>query len=377
MPRETLSLRHLFIILFVMRSTVVISTLPVLTSADALQDAWLSVLLSYGATAVLVGALALLGRRFPRETFTRYSIRLLGPWLGRGAALAYLWLFLFFAALEARIYGEVIITGFLPETPLVFVVGSMVFAAAVAAYAGVEVIGRVADIIFPLFLIAVVLTLLLPLPAAEFANLAPALARGWGPALRGALTPTALAVQFTVIAFLAPALDRPDKAVSRVLAAVACSFLVLLAALVTVVSVLGAEDGARSVYPVLRMVRSVRISAFLERVESLTVFAWGLGVFAGLAVYLYAGAIGVAHFFGLKRYRPLVPPMTVIWVVLAVHILEDVFELRDLLEYRVMGPYGLALLAAPLALLWAVYGARALLKRLGLPGGLPEEEKEA
>lgn len=370
MPREVISNRQLCIILFVIRSTPALAALPFLTSADARQDAWLSTVVAMAVTLLLALSLAALGSRFPRESAVQYSIRLLGPWAGRAVIISFLFIYLFFASLELRIYADMIITGFLHETPLLFVNIAMVLLAAVAAYAGLEVFARVADLIFPLFLIAVLLSLLLPLLQADWGNLQPVLARGWAPVLRGTLTSTGLVTYLSVMAMLIPSLDRPQKAVPWTALAVFGSFLVWFFSVIAVLGVIGEVEGARSLFPVLRMIRSVSFGIFAERIEALVIIAWGLGIFIGLATFQYAGALGVSHLFGLRNYRPLVLPMAVIWVALSVHISEDVFEIRDLLQYRVMGPFGLALFVVPLVLFWGAYGVRLLLGRLGLPGGL-------
>jgi spore germination protein KB len=376
-PVERIANRQIFIILFIVRSIIAISTMPVLTSADALQDAWLSLLLVFlPAALVLLWLLASLGVRFPRQTLVQYSITLLGPWLGRAAAAPFLWVFLFFAALEARIYGVVIVGGFLPETPLVFITATMIITAALAAWLGLEVIGRMADLLFPFFLIAVLLSIFMPLPMAEPANLQPVLARGWDPLFRGALSSIGLLTQFGILAFIAPSATEPRRLTPWVLSALVMSALLAAAIAAMVIMIKGAEEGARAFYPLLSMVRSVRVSPVIERAEVLSMFAWGLGLFISLAAYIYAGARGLSQFFSIRDYRPLVLPMAVIWAVLSVHLLEDDFQLRALMEYRVMGPYGISLLIIPLFLLWAVYGLRALLSRLNLPGGLPPSDRE-
>jgi len=370
---ERIANRQLFFILFIIRSILSISTLPALASADAAQDAWISILLVFLPVALLLTwLLAALGTRFPCQSFVQYSITIMGPWLGRAVAAIYLWVFLFYAALEVRIYAAVIITGFLPETPLVFIVSTMIFTSAVAAYLGIEVIGRMADILFPFFIITVLLTIFLPLPLADPGNLQPVLARGWAPVIRGALNPIGNIVQLSLLAFFTPSLVRPRRSIPWILGALVASTLLGAASVAVVVMIKGPSEGARAAYPLLSMVRAVRISPFLERAEALTIFAWGLAVFISLAAYIFAGARGMAQFFKVANYRPLIPPMALIWVALSVHMLDDIFQLRALMEYRVMGLYGLSLMVVPLALLWAAYGLRSLLGRLGLPGGLPD-----
>lgn len=356
MHEERLANRQLFAVLFIIRTTISIGILPVLTTADALQDAWLSVLVAMSGALFLAWIITALGIRFPGETIMQYGSRLLGPWLGRAVNLFYLWMLLHVAAIEVRFYGEVLLTGFLSETPLLFVIGSMVLLAAVAAFLGVEVIGRLAELILPLFGIAVLTSLIVPLPAASLANLEPVLARGLDPVLRGSVTPIAIGgAQLILVSFMLPSLVKPKRAVRWVLGAVAVSFLVLLAVAIINISVLGAAEGARSVFPFFRMVRAVRVSTVLERIEALIIFAWGMGLFIGLASYLWAGARGVAQFFNLSQYRALVPPMAVVWALLGYHNFQDIFEMSTFLEYRFAGPYMLAVTLIPMLILWPAW----------------------
>ncbi|HHX87518.1 MAG TPA: endospore germination permease, partial [Firmicutes bacterium] len=352
---ERISGRQLLSIIFIIHSTVVISILPSITTADVYQDAWLSSLVAL--VAVIAIALVILGLavRFPRENMVQYSIRLLGPWAGRAVSLVYLWLFLQVAALETRFYADVLISGFLTVTPISFIVIVMVFASSVAAIAGIEVIARIADLFFALILILVISTLIIGLPKADFTLIQPVLARGWGPVLRGAVIPTTMAAHLGVTVFLAPSLVQPQKARTWVIGAVALAFLSMaLFSIVTIIQ-LGPTEAARSVFPVMRMVRAVRISSFLERVEAISIFAWGLGIFIGLSTYIAVGAKGLAQVFNLSDYRPLVPPMAAIWVVLSVHLVQDVFQLRELLFYRNFGPYILFLLLIPVLALWLAW----------------------
>ncbi len=363
MNTERIANRQLFAILFIIHTTIVIALLPVLTTADAFQDAWLAVFISLLGIMVTVRLLVALGMRFPRETIIQYSVRLLGPWAGRAISLSYLWLLLHIAAIEVRFYAEVLINGYLSETPMLFVISSMVIAAAVAAYCGVEVIGRLADIILPLFILMIVFSLVVPLPTMNLAHLEPILDRGVGPLLRGSVTHLAMGAQFILVSFILPTLVKPKQAVRWVLGAVLLSSIVLFFTTIVVIGVLGAEEGARSFFPMFRMLRSVPVSPVVERIEALIVFAWGMGLFIGLASYIWAGARGMSQFFGIASYRSLVPPMAVIWILLANHNFEDIFEISTFLGYRYAGPYVLTLVLLPMAVLWPAWFIYNRLKR--------------
>ena len=214
--------------------------------------------------------------------------------------------------------ADALVTTFLTATPVVFIVGAMVLAAALAARAGIEVIGRAADLFFPLFILAILASLVLAAPQAwpNLTNLEPVLARGAGPMLRGAVSPVAITSQFLVLTVLAPAAVEPTRAMRSALALWGLSTVILVLITITTIAVLGPQKAARSTFPFLNLVRALQVSEFIERIEVLAMFAWGFAHFIGLAVLLYCGAKGLSEVLGLKSYRILVWPMAVVWVTL-------------------------------------------------------------
>lgn len=363
MLKEKIANRQLLYILFMMRTTVVIAFLPVLTSADAAQDAWLAAIFTFLGTALIVLLVAGLGARFPEQTAIQYGQELLGPWLGKIPALMLLWAFLVMASTDTRIYGEMLVNSFFTETPLAFVIGVMVITAAIGARKGIEVMARVADVIFPLFVFMLSLSLILPLPAFRAFNLEPVLARGLEPVLQATITPVAIGAQMLVLTILVPNLTAPRLATRTALWAMAgVGFTLLLATLVTV-GVLGPDIGSRSVFPFYTMIRSIEISEYLQRVEAPIIFAWGFGVFVGVSVILYSGARGLAQVLHLADHRPLILPMAVIQGTFAIHAYEDIFQILTYFSPPVALPYHLFWFSLTIFLLWLGYLYRLLRSR--------------
>ncbi|HHY36184.1 MAG TPA: endospore germination permease [Firmicutes bacterium] len=364
MIKEKIANRQLLFILYMMRTTVVIAFLPVLTSADAAQDAWLAAILAVIGTSLIAFFAAGLGARFPEKTLIQYGEELLGPWLGKIPSLVVLWALLTIAATDTRIYGEMLVTSFLTETPMAFIIGTMAIVSAIGAREGIEVLGRVADTIFPLFLFMLTISLLLPLPEFRAINLEPVLARGLGPVLWATVTPVAVGAQLLVITMLIPSLNAPRLATRTALWATAGAGLTLLATTLITIGVLGPDHGSRSLFPFYAMTRAIEISEYLQRVEAPIIFAWGLGVFVGIAVILNAGARGLAQLLHLADYRPLVFPMAVIQATYALHAYENIFQLLAIFRPGVIGPYGLSWFLLSLVPLWLAYLGRQFSRRL-------------
>lgn len=352
---EKITSRQLFFLFFIMRTTIIISFLPVLTSAEALQDAWVAAVVAFFPSAAIIFVIGRLAVAFPGKSFIHYSRELLGGVLGGFISLFYLLLYLVIAATDLRIYGEVLKTGFLTETPLIVIMSVMIAASAMAVYSGLEPIGRCADLIFPVFFLMILGSLFFPVIHADFRNLQPVLVRGWSPVLTASITPVAITAQYASLVMIIPSLDEPRKALKAALLTIVTASAVLVFFAVMVVAVLGADEGARAAFPVFKMIRAARISEFLERVEALTIFSWGLGLFISLSIHLYSGSMGLAQLLGLKDNRPLLLPMSVIWGALAFQGYRDYFEIKNFFAPDVIAPFTFFILLFPSAVLWGAY----------------------
>lgn len=365
MKIQKITNRQLFFILFMMRCTVVIGFLPVLTTADALQDAWASAVLSFFGAAVLVLAIVSLGLRFPNMTIIDYSQKLIGKWAGKIISLILLGAFFVIMATDTRIYSEALITGFLSETPLPFIIYTMVITGSIAAYSGIEVIARAADLLFPIFLIMLILSLVFAIP--DFLtfkdNLEPVLARGAGPVIRGSIVPTVIIAQYLVLSMIIPTSDQPEKTLKTALWALASASFILVLSTLFVTALLGPGHGANMLFPFFSMVTTLNVSEFLERVEALTMFAWGFGVFIGISIFMYCYSKGLAQVLNLKDYRPLIGPLAVIWGTFAIHSYKDMFQLLSFFQPKIVAPYVMFWLIATIGILWAAYGVQRLKNR--------------
>lgn len=370
MFQEKIANRQLFNIFFIMRTTIVISILPVLTAGQAKQDAWLAAVITFFSSAIIVWLLGRLALNFPDQNIIQYSEDLLGKWPCRLLSPFYLGLFLLMGFTDLRTYGEVLQTVFLPEPPLIVILGSMAFVAVMVCYAGLEPLGRMADLIFPVFTLAVLFTLFFPVSEADFSSLQPVLYQGWRPVLFAALTPTAFAAQYANLVILVPSVNQPRKTLGAALNSLLWASVVLILAAVIVVAVLGADEGAHATFPVFKMIRALRLSEFLERVEIITIFPWGLGLFVTLAVNLYSLAKGISQLCRLQNYRPLLLPLAVIICTLALQGYSDSFELRRFFQPQVITPFIFFVLLFPVAVLWIAYFFR---RKKG--AALPKEKR--
>lgn len=350
--------RQLFFILFMIRATIIVAVLPpVVTVFNTFQDAWASVIVSFFTASILVFIICRLGIHFPQMTVFEYSQKLLGPWFGRVLCFLFLWGFLDIAAIDVRIYSEALVANFFPATPPIFIVASVAIVAALAAYQGPVIIGRTADLLFPFYILMIVLSITIPLPQAidQLHNLEPILARGIMPVLGGSAVITAMIANHLVLTVLIPAVNKPEKSLGTTLWSLGTSTLIIATIAVVTVAVLGPRKASRTFLPFFGMIRTVLLSRAFERVEILALATWGFGLFILLSVIIYSGSKGLSQIMGLKDHRPLIAPMVVIWIVFATYSMGSVFKIREAFRPDVFVPFWVGLILFPFAILWGAY----------------------
>ena len=362
-PREVIANRQLIEVLFMMRTTVMISFLPLLTTGSAAQDAWAAGLVA-GLLLILVAwAIGGLAAKYPRLTVVDYSRILLGRFLGTIVSLVITWYFLLIAATDIRIYAELMRVAFMPNTPIWFTTIAMVFLASLAAWFGMEPIGRAADAFLPFFVAFIALTLLGAASSINVHNLQPVLARGLGPIFSSVWTPLGIGLQWVSVGMLFPSLTPENRRVHSVILAAILSGAVLAVIAAVLVGVLGADLGSKSLFPFLKMARSVRPTRTIERIEILGTIAWGLGLFAGSSTLVYCGSRALSQILGVVEYRKIVPAFAVPAWLYSMYAYKDTFELVGFFR-----PPGFPMLVAltsgvPYALMWASHLARHLWRR--------------
>ena len=353
---EQISVRQMAHLIFISRTVLTVASLPHVTVGGAGRDGWVAAIFNTLLGIPLVWLFIKLASRHPDKSIFEYARDLLGPVAGRLITLPLLWGFLHFAAFTLREYGEMLAGAVLPQTPIVFTMGSMIFVSAVAVRLGIESISRSADILVPLFVATTLGVFVALLPDADFRRLLPVLADGFGPPLRAMFAPFGFYFFLTTLFVIYPSVREKERAMTSAINSEILAGTMITAATAIAIGVLGPGDLGRLQFPFLSLARLVEFAEFFERIETLTIAGWGAGLFLELSITYYAGARGIAQWFGLRDHRRLVFPMGAILLTLSLTLFVNSFQIADFQQMKVIAPYGLAMLfPVPLVLLIASY----------------------
>ncbi|RAP76549.1 GerAB/ArcD/ProY family transporter [Paenibacillus montanisoli] len=307
--------------------------LPTYIVPEAKQDAWISSLIAIVIGWLLVLLYNSLGSKFPARTITEYSEIILGNWFGKLAALVLFICFFLLAAIVLRVLGDFVVIQLMPETPIDSIVILFLVIVVLGARAGIETIGRTAEILFPVFIILFISFFMLSTPSFDFKNMQPIVTgTGVNSILRGA-------IQFIHFPFLEmvallmvfPNVNSKKSAKRAFHNGMLLGSFVLLTVTTLSILVLGAEATTEHFYPSFTIAKEINIAGFLQRIEAIMAIMWFISILYKLILLFYGSALSLAQMMKLRDYRPLTYPLGLILYILCLTESSNVMEIKHIM----------------------------------------------
>lgn len=296
------------------------------------ESAWISYLLSLvpGIWAVLV--FSTLAMRHPGKTMIEYTEIILGKWLGKIVGLYYMYyLFVLCTTISDEIMSFITLFA-QPQTPRIITITLFLLVCGIGAWLGIEVLGRCSEFLVPLNIIFVIIVSILLLPELNPDYLRPVLGHGLRPIFQGAIMPSGWSGEFFMLGFLLPYLNNPQKGRRFSFVGLGLVMIIMLIIIFEATLIGGPITGHLN-YAYYSAVRYVSMGEFLERIDPVILGVWVYGGFLKTAVVLWAFALCTAQVFGLKNYRILMVPLSILVIVGSLWIFSNKYELDNFLSF--------------------------------------------
>jgi len=324
--------------------------LPLFAVRAANSGAPLVTLSAIGVAYAGLLIVTLLGLRFPRQSFVRYSEAIIGR---IPAAVGTLMIILFFAvltSLAAREFGAVVVTSVLRQTPLEVTVIVMLLLAAVSTRNDMRSFSYIHLFYTPFLLAPGIVIVALSLKNAEPLYLQPIYGNMPPNFLGGLLTIAALFQGSFVMSLVIPYMRHPKKAVGAGLWGFAIAGGLYFMIVVATVAVFGPEEVKNLIWPTLELAKTTSLPAnILERLDAAFLSIWVTAVFTTLFSSYYLTVHYLSQWLRLRDHRMFswfVAP----FVFLIAMLPQNVVQLYDVIV--AVGRIGLMLtIAYPLLLL--------------------------
>ncbi len=370
MTKEQIGSAEATFLMVALLSAKAFLTMPRYMMLDGTTAAWIEVILTSLVATLGWAGIVLFMRRFPGRSLIQAVEEVLGPYLAFPVQIVYVGIFVWVTVVVVRQFAETVLTVILPVTPISIIVTALIGVAAYTCYLGIEAVARVARYFVPIVFILVLLLMLLVLPAgARLARIFPLLGPGLGPLLWRSIPRSSLYLELLLLPILLPSLKEPQKMARIGYEAILWTALLWLVVVLVFELVFPFPAGAYNPFPLLALARLISIGRFIQRVESLFIFAWIFAAAAKLAASLLAAILAYAQTFRLRTYRPLTFPFAVLVIALAFVPDNLVAAMRD--DREVLRLYGFIPAFVLTFLLWGV----AVLRHKG--GALRDEKKNS
>ncbi|PWI57555.1 GerAB/ArcD/ProY family transporter [Sulfoacidibacillus thermotolerans] len=282
-----------------------IVTIPAAIAQFTIHDAWMIPLffLFGGGGVALVAHLFM--KTFPHQSLAQAAENSLGHIFGSGLVIWILiWLYLAVTTI-ARELSAFATTVILPHTPEYVISAFNLFVVAYLVYLGLEVIARVNEFITPLVLISVPILFILSVRNFEFEQFLPMFADGMSPIARAAVVQLLdYSLEMLIVLQIIPTLESPQTIGKDILIASAIITGILSLIVTLTVGIVGPSTSYLN-YPVLEIVRSIRIGKFIERLDTLYVMGVVSTLILKVAMFHYCLCDTWKDLFHLSSIRLL------------------------------------------------------------------------
>lgn len=327
-------------LLFVLIMSTSILFVPGITAERAKQSAWIASMFASLAGFLSLWMISKLSRRFPGRTLPQYTEILLGKALGKMMGGAYVLFFLVVNILVIREFSDFLTNTLMPATPSLVFSALIVLIGAYAASKGIEVIARMAQFVFPLFILSLVVILGLAAPRMDFGKLKPFLEGGVLPVVWGSVVPASWYGEIVALVILMPMVNKPREIKRKgAIALLAAAFFLSADTLITL-AIFGPNLSGDLLFPFWYLSRFIEFGDFLQRMETLIILLWVTGIVIKVDVLYYLICFTTAQVLNLKGYKPVVYPALVIQVLAATFMFRNTPELSKFLS-RNWPPFGL------------------------------------
>ncbi|BAH05339.1 GerAB/ArcD/ProY family transporter [Clostridium kluyveri] len=294
---------------------------------QARRDAWLAVILAWFLDVLLAVVYAYMGIRFPGQNMVQYSMTILGKKLGRIVGILFPIFFLLVSAILQRGLSMILSVVFFPKTSeLIFLITSYI----VIGYAvlkGIEVIGRVCEVLGPVYLFSSIVLFLFVIPDIKIDRLKPQFDVGLYPTLTG----VPLILSFIGICFIMgmyiPLCNHPENGFIGKFTAVSMGAFIIIIFIISTIGIFSYPQAKNMLNASLELTRFIHIGEFFERVEAIwLMISIGAAIIASSNM-IWAFSLGISQIIGLSTYKPLVFPAVLLSFVISTTSFKNILDL--------------------------------------------------
>ncbi len=310
--------------------------------------AWYVTLISCLVTLVFFLFIYLLLKRFPGKDIIHIYETVLGKWLGKPVLLVICGFIVFNAGSTLREFVEMIKVYNLPFTPTSVVIITFLSVSIIISYHGLQTLARICVLCFIPTIIALGLILLLAAPSYDVNLLKPYW--GYGPVTTveyGFMRSSAY-FEFILLGLAVNAVGGHEFYKKIGMYSILITGAVFMISLLCYLMTFGYAIGSENISGIFELSRSIYFNRFIERVESIFLFAWVISSVLSTTASYYFSMLIYSKIFTIKDHKPLLIPFAILVFIVA--ILPDSMQVVSQVNIAFLRQYSMLVIYVPAVL---------------------------
>ncbi|MEK8206900.1 GerAB/ArcD/ProY family transporter [Paenibacillus sp. FSL L8-0696] len=312
-----------FITIFFSSQTTIF-LIPAIIATSSYQG-WIALIVGSLLGLILLWFTIYVGKLRPNQAWVHFGKEIIGKWPHKFMILLLLCWCVYYVSFDIENFVLFFGSNYLRGTPPLFIQCVVGLVIMYTASLGFATITYMADGLFIIFFITVIILFNLFLPNADF-NMVPAFFHYHDPgiALKDSIVVMSWFGEWIVLLFIAPDLKIEAKMMKRlVFAQFYVSITVLIGWLLTMMS-FGPHLGQQLQYPFLEMVRSSKEDNLLGNTDPLLIGIWSSSMFIHSSFLIYIASKCLSSLFNTNSKKIYVPLLTLASVTIAYLYSRDV-----------------------------------------------------
>lgn len=304
------------------------------------QDAWIALLIALPFGSIIALAYARIIHLYPQMDLYDITQAVFGKIMGKVIVALMSWYAIHLGVILIRLLSEFINIVALQETPQFPMMIMILVVTGYMAFSGIETVGKLAIIAFPLYLLINLYTMTLSVTDIKFSNVLPVMEHSINALLMASLKIfTTTFAGIVIFLFFADSVKKKNNPYKIYLYSIFISALLLLAMFFLSVMVLGVPMLEKAYFPFYTAVRTINMGEFLSRIELMVFYNFLLGVILKISVCLLAAKKGLQKVFNIKNKGRVLAIVSLLILVIGMFEFDSVIEIfnfTDIYQYYVL-----------------------------------------
>ncbi|MFJ7980034.1 endospore germination permease [Lysinibacillus xylanilyticus] len=314
MEKEIISSRQFMIITLLFSIGTAILILPASVASEAKQDAWIAAIIGVVLSLPIIKLFVAFGNTTSTLTFVEANEKILGRFFGKFTSIGFILIALLSAGELLYFIGIFMKTEVMPETPTIAFAFLFSIIIIYAAFLGIEVFARSAEILFPIFILIFIFFVVCISPSIKIENLLPIMETPKKSIFFSMILFISLfSFPLVILLMIFPSAVNVQKSAQKGFYIGAIIGGIVLVTIITLsILVLGPANTASRTFPSYSLAQRISIGNFLQRIEVIMAAMWIISIYIRTFMYFYASVVGIAQLFKIKNHRPLIFPLGMI-----------------------------------------------------------------